>query len=335
MELKLKEKWLNLYKVAAEIGNYSPWNDFKEEDRFAYILEDRSKTVFFSFIADSVQRCGIACYIGENDYMRARKMLTSKNEKQEPVFMLQNAYICFWDNREDLSKEDYELIKELGFSFRGKGAWLHFDRYRIGYMPTPLEEDDIDLMTTALGNLHMMVRAIYEQNLNPEFDKDKTLVRWYEPKDKLYYTHPFDFNIPASVISRPTITVRENDWMRKVRAMKNADFSVELDWSYLDIVHYDPNGHKIFPRLILGVEPKSEYILINALLLPFIDQPGAVFNVLDQILEKHGKPAEIIVCDEDMYAVLADACGKVNIKLTKKKKLSVLPRVRQMIRSMM
>ena len=241
MTNKLKEKWLHLYEVAQQIGVMQPWGDFSESDRFTYIWKDKSKTVFFSFIGESAQKCGIAFYIGEEDYMRARVRLAARNDKHEPVFMLQNALICLWDDREDLSKESYALIKELGFKPRGKGAWLHFDRYEIGYAPVPLDEKEVDLLTTAFENLHMMLRAIYEQGLDPEFDKGKNLVRWYEPKDKLYYTHPFEMDLPKDIISHPIVTVYENDWMREVRSMKCADYSVELDWSYVGVIYDDEN----------------------------------------------------------------------------------------------
>lgn len=333
MKEKLKSKWLNLYFLANQIADFEPWNDFEEKDRFTYVWKDKSKTVFFSFIEESAQRCGIACYIGEENYMRARERLTSKNENCEPVFMLQNAYICFWDNREDISKKDYELIKELGFKFCGKGAWLHFDRYEIGYVPIPLEEKDIDFLTTAFENLHMMLRAVHEQGLNPEFDKGKTLMRWYEPKDKLYYTHPFDIDISNDVISHPVVTVQENDWMRQVRSMKNADYSVELDWSYLDVIYDDVDGRETFPRLLLAVEPQNGFIIFNEMLSPSQNHPRILFNMLGLFVERYGKPAEIIICDDDLHGILADVCSKVNIKLTKKKKLPAIQKARKEILS--
>ena len=333
MKEKLKENWLRLYFLANQIAAFDPWEDFAEKDRFTYIWKDKSKEVCFSFISESAERFGIACYVGTEDYVRARARLTSKNKKHEPTFMLQNAYICLWNNREDISKKDYELIKELGFKFRGKGAWLHFDRYEIGYVPTPLEEKDIDFLTTAFENLHMMLRAVYEQGLDPEFDKDKNLVRWYEPKDKLYYTHPLEIEIPKDIITHPMVTVQENDWMHQVRSMRNADYSVELDWSYLDIIYDDSDGRETFPRLLLAVEPKNQFVLVNEMLSPSHNQPGVIFNVLDHFVERYGKPAEIIICDDDLYGILVDACNKVKIKLTKKKKLPAVQQARKEILS--
>lgn len=130
---------------------------------------------------------------------------------------------------------------------------MHFDRYEIGYAPVPLDDKEIDLLTTAFENLHMMLLAIYEQGLDPEFDKGKNLVRWYEPKDKLYYTHPFEIEIPKGIITHPPVTVPENDWMREVRSMKNADYSVELDWSYVGVIYGDEDGRETFPHMLLAV----------------------------------------------------------------------------------
>ncbi len=331
MTNKLREKWLHLYEVAQQIGLMNPWEDFAESDRFTYIWKDKSKTVFFSFIGKSAKKYGIACYIGESDYMRARVRLTAKNDKYEPVFMLQNALICLWDDREDLRKESYALIKELGFKPRGKGAWLHFDRYEIGYVPVSLQEKDIDLLTVALENLHMMLRAVYEQGLDPEFDKGKNLVRWYEPKDKLYYTHPFEIDISTGIINRPLVTVHENDWTREVRAMPSADYSVELDWSYVGLIYEDEDGRETFPHLLLAVEPKNGLILVNEMLAPSQNQPSIVCNMIDCLTERYGKPSEIAICDEDLRGILTDPCKKVGIKLTVKKRLSAVNNARKTI----
>ena len=322
MTNKLKEKWLRLYDVTQKIGMMEPWSDFSEKDQFVYVWKGEEKSVHFTFLGDSVGKCGIACYVGEDNYISARNRILSKNEKQEPVFMLQNALICIWDDREDISKEDYALIKSLGFSPRGKGTWLHFNRHEVGYMPTLLTETDIDFLTVAFENLTMMLRAIYEQGLDPEFDKGKTLTRWYDPKAEIYYTHPLEVKLPKDIGNYPVVTVKENDWLREVRAMQSAGYSVELDWSYLPVPFSDKDGRNIFPRSMLAVEKESGYILSSLLLTPEQELLGIAFNLLDQLIEKYGKPQEILICDESLRGILADACKKVNIKVTVKKRLS-------------
>ena len=84
MTNKLKEKWLHLYEVAQQVGAMQPWEDFSESDRFTYIWKDKSKSVFFSFIGESVQKFGIACYFGEEDYIRARFALPKRMTNTNP-----------------------------------------------------------------------------------------------------------------------------------------------------------------------------------------------------------------------------------------------------------
>ena len=321
MKERLKKKWMHLYELAQIIGGYRPWDDFYEKDRFVY-MGDKENALYFSFISDSAQRLGIACYVGEENYLKARKLLTSKNEKHEPVFMLQDALICLWGNREDLDKESYEIIKELGFKFRGKGCWLHFESYQKGYLPNVPEEEEIDLWINALENLVMMLRAIYHDGVDPHFEEGETFLRWYNSEDKLYYNHSFKIDIPDSNIGHPCVTVKENDLLIKVRNMKSAGFNLELDWSYLNEIFVDSDGRETFPLAIMGVDSENGYILASEMLSPTHNHPNMVFNLFDSVIMKYGKPKEIHIRDEDLKGILADVCQKVGIKLVMKKRLS-------------
>ena len=333
MTEKLKEKYLHLYETANKISRFKPWDYFDEADRFMYIGEDESNQIFFSFINESAGKCGIACYIGVEDYLRARLRLTEKNIKNEPVFMLQNALICLWDNRPDLSEESYELIKELGFKPRGNGAWLHFDRYEIGYVPVPLDENEIELLTDALENLYIMLATIYKNSLNPEFDKEKTLVRQYEPEDKKYHTYLYELDMPTGAILLDVATVHENAMMRKIRSMSKEDYTAELDWSYANIVFVDEDDRKTFPKLLCSVDPKNGHILHNEMISPNYVCPEAVLNALTDIVERYGKPSKILICDEELKAILSDFCNKIDLELVVAEELKALNSIRKDILS--
>lgn len=331
MTEKLKEKYLHLYETANQISRFKPWDDFDEADRFMYIGEDESNQIFFSFINKSAGKCGIACYMGVEDYLRARLRLTEKNIKNEPVFMLQNALICLWDNRPDLSEESYELIEKLGFKPQENDAWLHFDRYEIGYVPVPLDENEIELLTDALENLYIMLGAIYKNGLNPEFDKGKTLVHQYEPEDKQYHTYLYELDMPTGAILLDVATVHENALMRTIRSMPKEDYTAELDWSYADIVFVDKNDRKTFRKLLCSVDSKSGRILHNEMIPPNYVCPEAVLNALTDIIEMFGKPSKILICDEELKAILSDFCNKIDLELVVTEKLNALNIIRKEI----
>ncbi len=329
---KLRNKWLKLYECAAHIGALDPWEIFGEADKFAYMWKAKEKTFYFSFIAESAGRFGIACYDGEVNYARARKRLNARNNKQEPTFMLQDAYICLWGNREDLSKPTYELIRELGFSFRGKGAWLYFQRYETGYEPVLPSERDLDLMTEAFGNLYMMVRAVREGSVDPQFDRGVTLTRWYDPEDKLYYTHPFQ--VPEPEAPRTEITFQPDPLFDDLLKTPRGHSVWELDWSYMPTLVKD-GDRWVFPHIVLCVDQDSGLVLFHEML----DLKGNIVNaVADDLcttMAELGRPASIALCDDDLKAIVEDLCRKTRVKLTFKKRLPALKAARDELLKMM
>ncbi len=284
MTEKLKNKWLKLYEIANNISRFEPCNYFFPTDRFTFITKGNKESYLFSFFRLTENINAIACYLNEVDYMKAQKRLNSKNTKDEPTFFLQNALVCIWDDRNHLSKESYKLIKELGFSFRGRGAWLHFDKYETGYAPVPLNEKEVDILIDTFGNLFMMLRAIFEQNLDPKFDEGNTLVRWFEPKTNLYYTSPFKIDLPTDIAQHPLVTVQETPRLVDVKNMKTKDYTVELDWTYIDVVFTDENNRDTFPLLLLGVDSDTGLIVARELLSPSHNKFYAVINTLDDAL---------------------------------------------------
>lgn len=321
MNNRLKKKWLKLYTIAQEIAQYSPWDYFKESDGFTYLRRDGKNVFHFSIIGSSFDQRGIAVYKSNSDYIEAMNRLCKRNKKNEPVFLLQHSLIALWSDRGDISKEDYSLIKELELKFRGRGAWLHFNKYKIGFAPSQLDENEVDDMLEAFENLIMMLRAILEQGLTADFKKNERIVRWYSKEDKLYFTHKFKSNLPKEV-EYPVLTLLESDGLREVREMPAKDYSVEIDWAYFDVIIKDTEKN-IVPLLLYAVDSATGLVVYSDVLAPYEKIPDIVFNMFDSIIESCGKPKQISVSDRKLEACLRDFCKKTNIKFALK---STLPK---------
>ncbi|MBQ4510421.1 MAG: hypothetical protein II984_06820 [Clostridia bacterium] len=286
----------------------------------------------FSFLSETTGAYGIACYENEKDYMEARKY--AKRDKPEPKRYLQTGYIALWDDRDTLQKESYDTIKALGFHFRGKGAWLHVERYEIGYYPKQLTEKEIDFLLEAFGNLFMMVAAIYEQGLNPEFDKRKTLLRWYDSSVDLFYTHPFKVDIPIDIAVHPKVFPQISSSALKLKSMPRLDYSMELDISYLSMTIFH-EGQETIPLLVLGVEKSKGIIMLNETVHPAADKINVLINCIGNTIKRYGKMSEIFVCDDDVKNIISDFCSKIGIKVTKTNKMSNLKKARNQLISVL
>ena len=319
MDNRLKKKWLEIYNIAQSIAEFEPWDYFKESDDFVYIRKDVEGFFHFSFIGSLFDQRGIAVYDSESNYIETMNKFCKSNKKNEPVFLLQNALIALWSDRGDISKDDYNLIKELELKFRGRGAWLHFNKYEIGYGPSNLDEDEVDALLEAFKNLYMMVRAVFEQRVYADFKKGEKIVRWYSEEDKLYYTH----NIKMSELKEvdyPVLTVLECDALNEARNMPTQDYSVEIDWAYLDVLVKD-GDRNIVPLLFYVVDTRTGAVIYSNVLAPYDDIPNEIFYMFDEIMEKCGKPKQIFVSDKKLEAYLFDLCEKTKIKFSVKRTL--------------
>ena len=113
VEKERLEKWREIYNFAQMIAAYEPWELFAEENTFALVPKGTRNEHYFSFLAESSGQCGIAIYPSGNTYVAAQFRLHGANPKREPLFDLQDAVILLWGDREDVSKDNYELIKAL------------------------------------------------------------------------------------------------------------------------------------------------------------------------------------------------------------------------------
>lgn len=327
MKKEILEKWREIYNFAQMIAGYDPWELFAEENAFALIPKGTRNEHYFSFVAESSGQYGIAIYPSGNAYVAAQCRLHGANPKREPLFDLQDAVILLWGDREDVSKDNYALIKALGLKFRGRGAWLHFEQYRLGYVPRQVQEQDLDQLLDDLRNLWMMVRAVCEEKLKTNFDNREAVVRFYSEKDELYYTGSFPVNLPRK-ISYPEIIMQESADLQELRT-KRCRGSIALDWSYLP-VSYREDGENIIPRLLLAVDVKSGVVLETAMLSPADDPCASLFDMISHISWSYAKPTIIEICDAEMECYIADFCKQVGIQLVVKKQIKGITQARRM-----
>lgn len=327
MEKAALEQWAKLYHFTREVSAYEPWERFRENDAFVYVQKETKTELVFAILGNECPFCGIACYNGWMEYSKAMLRLREENRKQEPQFMLQNAMIGIWGARKDVSKANYAIIKELGLRGHGDGSWLYFEKYREGYAPTELSDAEVETLADAMGNLFMMMRAVYEDRL-PEYKPGMMLVRWFDEKIKLYATHPFPMQKLAKP-NYPSIQVEENEHFQSVKALPAAACTVSLDWSYLPFTVKE-EGQEFFPRLLLGID-QNEMILVNGLLSIDDNQVNMVFNAMEDLFRTVGRPKTIKLCDRELEAILSDFCRKLGIRVSYTKNLPALNRVRKML----
>lgn len=126
----IKPDFAQLLKVADNLKKLKPWNDIDEER----VIALEGNTYFAKVLGSKGERFGIELYDEPNQTASAK-------------------FIVSFVNRDDLSKEDYQLIKENGFSFRGKNNWIQFRANNQGQALTLPKASDVNEIAKLLEKL--------------------------------------------------------------------------------------------------------------------------------------------------------------------------------------
>ena len=135
------ESWKKLYEITTEIGEMKPW-EYQWDMDIIYLSDDDA---YISVMGHAGQTYGITVYEGEKDFDRFKLLLAQEDMNiSVPIAMhLQNNLLCYWGNRDELSNEQYKIVKELGYSYRGKNKWLYFMSCMEDFMPYNLDSSEV------------------------------------------------------------------------------------------------------------------------------------------------------------------------------------------------
>ncbi len=318
--------WAQIYHCADLIKSYDPWAQFGERDLFVWQPKENGREYFFSFLRESCGSRGIAFYENGNDCFLAQERLHGKNNKKEPVFLLQNAVILLWSDREALSKDSYRRIKELGLKFRGKGCWPHFQQYRIGYLPKTVPEEATDCLLEQIESLLKMLQDVNAQQMKVSFINDHVLLRSYQESAKDYSTYTASLLRHRRGVYRQ-IAMEDNDWLQDLTKEKPRG-TVAIDWAYCTKIMENAEEGMI-PCLAMAVNPRTGCLLEKMFFTPESPPYENMLVFMDYLFQHHGKPVSIEICDREIESYIRSICDRTGIRLIVKPRLRYMEILRR------
>lgn len=132
-----------LFQVADELKKLKPWNYFENGDIIAIQLADMK--FFVSVMGAGGQEYGLMIYDEDFGYASLEKIITGAPLTKDFSIEMSALTVNYVD-RDELEKDDYDLIKEHGLTFRGKKNWIAFRTYDPGLVPVHPDFEDVEIM---------------------------------------------------------------------------------------------------------------------------------------------------------------------------------------------
>ncbi|BDG36430.1 plasmid pRiA4b ORF-3 family protein [Saccharococcus caldoxylosilyticus] len=311
--------WRALLEKAVAFNRLAPWQWMDDDEIFLVIDPETNERLYCSVIGALGQEHGMVVYIGEQGYKSLQHLLKHPYPEQDPVYTQRAVLISFAD-RNELSKEDYELLRSQGMTFRGKKQWPQFRSFIPGYYPWTISEEEAKLVTTALDQALDVARRVGEGELSlPVFlQDDKIFARIGEKREGTVVWR--DGLVPLAGLEAgekaPAYELLvDPKLMKMVKNIGQVYYgSIEFDAGYINRPVQKKRGERpYFPIFVLAVDVNTGLIIHNDL-LPVENVVMRVQKSFLDMLLRLGKMPREIRMKKETKQMLAPVLRKLPIR---------------------
>lgn len=325
------EEWKALYEVATRIREQEPWKDFWDMDLIMLQFADEEEPVFMSILGRGDSCYGLVAYEGYeglNDFLMLC-MHDQMNLSGEYVMFSQTNLTCYWGDRRELSDEQRQIIKELGYKYRGKNQWLYFMSYLEGYFPYQYDQSEVLRMTRYLTALEQSVAYFRQEKVKVDFEHGQCFKVELE-NDCL--VSGVESPLPFQAYQFGALQIDDKELQKKLKKLKKNGMTLEADVQYLGSgVKDDEAGRPRHPQLCLMCDSSSGMMLAVDMTEAGDDPIVRLAENVIGFMEEHGAPKQIQVSNVIIEAALEDVCRLSGVKI---KRVKRLPGIEEFLQSM-
>ncbi|MBQ7901949.1 MAG: hypothetical protein IJ365_08325 [Clostridia bacterium] len=303
------ENWRKLYEIVNEIKEMKPWEYFWDMD----IINLSDEDVYISVLGRGGDTYGISVYEGEKGFDKFKLLAMQQQLNISPymAMYMQDNLTCYWGDREELSKKQRDIIKELGYKYRGKNQWLYFMSHQTNYMPYNFDSDEVGRMTKYMSKLKKALELYFKEK--PQIDFEQEYILSYSDKEKKItskkiYFYDFGFN---------GIQMADNvDLVNDLKKLPKPLGILEIDILPMFIAVNDKSYDRpANPAMCMIVDKKSGMVMASEMSTP---ETGIFRNFANTIIGtffRYGLPRRINICNSITGSLLEELCDILGIKL--------------------
>lgn len=325
------EQWGGLYEVAIKLKDMKPWEALWDMDLITIIGKNEGEPCYCSVMGRVGECYGIGAYIGIKNISDFFIMADSKDIPATQLIRYQNASLCNFGDRNELTKKELNIIKDLGLKFRGKNNWIYFRVFEKGYEPYMPDENEVIELTNILRHLYMAIKALHNE-VKVDFEAGNTLVRRFDDERNLWINYEAPLLVPE--IQCSVININDEVFAKKIRNQKSSNSIVELDIAYSNGTIRDKEFNKpVMHGMCILADGSNGIILDYSMITPNDDEAENILGILINYINQKGKPKKILVRDLLTLTLLSDVAEKFDINIEVKGVLRTIDEFIQMFQN--
>lgn len=139
-----------LFLNIKEFSKIKAWEWLGDTDIFGIKFEELDEIIFCCVLGNAGETFGISLYFGVEELITYFELLNGNYDFPEEALHINKTTTIYFNNRNELRNEEYNLIRLSGVKFRGKNQWPSIRIFNPGFKPKSLNIDDYELIQTLI-----------------------------------------------------------------------------------------------------------------------------------------------------------------------------------------
>lgn len=324
------EQWKELYETTTRIKELKPWEKFWDMSLIGIRYGSEEDTVYVSILGRGGDCYGVVFYEGYEG-LNTFLMLTMQermNLSMEYAMANQKNLTCYWGNRDELTTKQRKIIKDLGYSYRGKNQWLYFLSFEPGYYPYNLDEDEVLRMNGYMQDLELALQHYNEADVDVKFEDGEMFLLTFEEDKKTWSFGPEP--LPFLAFQFGNLILTDDELLDNLAKAPKVKLALEADIAAgvakVADKKYDRPANAAMTML---ADAASGMMLSFELTEPDDDPVVMLAETLIQFIFQYGAPKEVRVSNVIIEAGLEQICDVCGIKLRRVKVLHKVEEFKQ------
>lgn len=297
-----QQEWELTLKEAKSFLQAKPWEKMREQDIFALWDPFSRRYIFCSVLGDSKESYGVAAYYGIEGFLLLLESFSGEPFSWEDM-QQQHSLLLTFEDRIDLEKDDYELIKSHQTTFRGRKSWPLFTSFQPGYAPWIMREEEITLIRLVMKETLAVIEEREQGQVLPQISQEeKILVRQIDEKetDNELFHYKSEVTLVEDLLhgeGEEELALSEIEIKRLNKQTEYLPFSIEFSMMPLYVpVQKNEGDRPFFPILVIAADTESGVIYYQEMIEANLDAYMAQKTLLDTFVQINGIP-DLIITD--------------------------------------
>ncbi|GGA05796.1 hypothetical protein GCM10008018_59660 [Paenibacillus marchantiophytorum] len=319
-----KEEWQQLFEVTNQFKKQAPWNWMEDDDYFLITDPESSELGCCVVFGAGKFSYGLNVYTGPNGRLFLQELSGVTDYLSDDRLELARsmcAVTVSFENRDRMHKDDLQIIRDLGYKFRGAHAWPQFRSFEPGFLPALPNGREVRFLIAALEQT-MLVADRFRENHELYFEHDQTDEGTGEkrlhriPKATNSGVTWSDTWLPwleEGEFLTPYVYPNELQLRQLGKSLKTSTEIWHSDFQYISHAFGEKGERGSYPRLSLWMSASTGLILTSEL----SDNPDFAQNFVEQLLNliktSGYKPKSIYVRSNKAFFALNESADKLGI----------------------